>query len=528
MAITVKDLLSLPIYQNHVGVVSERGMDNEVLYLTVMETPDFHIDTLDSKTMILTTLSAYHKDEAKVLEVVEDLCRANVAAIAIKLGRYVDHINPDIIAVGERYRVPILTVDKETYFREILSSSLSYIADDQFLLTQKTIDFEGELQDILFRGGSMEEVFHAFTSKAECYCCLADAELNIIVESNLPEMRRGKEEVTQAVEEYRRQIRKDPELACWEKGKELLVPCGNQKEVNGYIYVCFTEGPDPFSYNMVQSMSRTISIMLFEHVIEDKAKRELVSAILDDILFSDNVNEMLTIDRLKLFGFVPNDKHALILLKQTSEEKKAVRGQVVQNIFKRYITSAIAFEQGDLFIVLVSELQKVTNTQMKELIEKACAQVSDSVSVSFQFGVSLIVSKFHQISDCYSQAKKAIHYGAMMNPEQSCYFYTDYLEIGLLSHALHTSTSSILFREIINPIKEYDKKYDMTLWDTMVHCFYAPTLDSVAKDLFIHISTLRYRLQKIEILTGYNYFETKDRRMLYMVYLLYTADQAEE
>ena len=528
MAATVKELLALPLYQEHVQVASDRGLNNEVSYLTVMEAPDFHIETLDQKTMILTTLSSYYQSIASVNEIIEKLCQAKVAAIAIKCGRFLEKIDDSTVEIAFRYRVPLLVIDRKTYFRQILSESLGAIADQQHIVMQKTILFDNDLQEVIYHNASFEEIIAVFTSRVDCYCCLTDAAQRVLVESNDPELNLGYLDVRKAIEEYLRAKRKDSHTTFWNNGREYLLPCGSQDETNGYFYVCFPEEVDSISVYYLRSLSRTLSIKLFEHTIEEKAKGELAAAILDEILFSENVNEMLTIDRLKLFGFLPQERHVLVLLKPEEDHRAGTLTEAVQNIFSRYAASAIAFEQSDLFIVLLSERAKRTNAQIYRSIEEAAAEVNKLLNGGFCFGVSTIVNKFRQISSCYTQAKKALNYGELMKKEKQCHFYSDYLELGLLSHALHTNTSGILFRDIINPILEYDRKYEMTLWDTLIRCFEATTLDSVAKELFIHISTLRYRLQKIEVLTGYNYFDPKDRMMLYMTYLLYMADQAEQ
>ena len=528
MALTVRELMSLPLYQEHVSVACDRGMNNEVSYLTVMEAPDFHIETLDERTMILTTLSSHYQSLDSVNEIIEKLCQAKVAAIAIKKGRFLEKIDDSTIEIARRYRVPLLAIDRKTYFRQILSESLSAIADKQYVRMQKMIAFSDKLQDAVYHNTSFDETISVFTSLIDCYCCLAEADLRILAESNYPELNLGYLDLRKAVEEYRLAKRKDEKTTFWNNNREYLFPCGNQDEINGYLYVVFSEEPDSASVGFAQSLSVTLSIKLFERSIEEKAKQELASAILDDILFSGNVNEMLTVDRLKLFGFVPQERHALILLKPEQEDQIHATSSAVQNIFSRYFTSAIAFEQGDLFIVMLSERAKRTNSQIYRSIEEAAAETNQLLGGSFRFGVSTIVGKFRRISACYTQAKKALNYGELMRREKTVHFYSDYLELGLLSHALHTDTSGILFRDIINPIREYDEKYEMTLWDTMVRCFSATTLDSVAKELFVHISTLRYRLQKIEVLTGYDYFDQKDKLMLYMAYLLFMADQAEK
>ena len=79
----------------------------------------------------------------------------------------------------------------------------------------------------------------------------------------------------------------------------------------------------------------------------------------------------------------------------------------------------------------------------------------------------------------------------------------------------------IFYDRIISPIQSYDRQAKSDLWPTLEASFRHDKLEQVAEALHIHISTLRYRLQKIQSLTGYNYFNSRDRMTLYLAVLLF-------
>jgi hypothetical protein len=60
-----------------------------VQYVTVREAPDFRFSNLGNDVFILTTLSAHHSSLEEINSIIRGLCEAHVAAIAIKLGRFV-------------------------------------------------------------------------------------------------------------------------------------------------------------------------------------------------------------------------------------------------------------------------------------------------------------------------------------------------------------------------------------------------------------------------------------------------------
>ena len=125
------------------------------------------------------------------------------------------------------------------------------------------------------------------------------------------------------------------------------------------------------------------------------------------------------------------------------------------------------------------------------------------------------------MSTCYLQAKKAVQFGRILDPSGRVYLYDDYFELGLISCGIGSGESGIFFERIINPILEYDKQFKTDLWPTLEASFSNDKLEQIAGELHIHISTLRYRLQKVESLTGYSFFNSHDKLTLYLAFLLY-------
>lgn len=77
---------------------------------------------------------------------------------------------------------------------------------------------------------------------------------------------------------------------------------------------------------------------------------------------------------------------------------------------------------------------------------------------------------------------------------------------------------------VIQPILEYDSCHQVKLMDTLEAVVLKESLKEVAEDLFIHITTLRYRLEKIETVTGYNYQINRGKFILTMAYFAYILD----
>jgi len=57
---------------------------------------------------------------------------------------------------------------------------------------------------------------------------------------------------------------------------------------------------------------------------------------------------------------------------------------------------------------------------------------------------------------------------------------------------------------VIAPLLAQDQRYNTQLAQTLGALIFADDLEAAASTLFIHINTVRYRLNKVKQLTGYN------------------------
>jgi purine catabolism regulator len=274
-----------------------------------------------------------------------------------------------------------------------------------------------------------------------------------------------------------------------------------------------------------------LSIRFLEDHLTFEAEQRMFAAIWDEILFGRHSDETVISDRLKLLGFNPQKNHVIIRLAIRDEmgtgKISLERSQFDhwKAKFAEIFANASIFWKGTEIIVIASfpdRSQYCWEDSVKQSLSLLMEE--DRSDLEIDLGYSLIVKNLCNLPECYEHAKKAISYGRAVNPEKHLYSYNDYLEIGLLSHSAGTSESIILKERILTPILEYDKKFNAQLWITLERSLMNSSLEAAAKGFFIHISTLRYRLEKIKLITGVDFFTPSGKFLLYLTYVLSKVD----
>ena len=271
-------------------------------------------------------------------------------------------------------------------------------------------------------------------------------------------------------------------------------------------------------------MVNGISIKLLERDLEEQAAQGVVASLLDDILFSVKTDAHLAYDRLASLNFTPC-KNILILVLTCPVIFHELNWlhivSNIQSVFSRRFQSVLAFNRGTECVVFLSYDTDLPIAKLRKVLTCCLNDLENLEGQSFFIGCSTTARKLSALSEYYGQAKKAITYSQIINPQEKIALYIDYYEMGLVSYGASSNEARLLEERIIRPILEYDQQTKSELWHTLEVSSTAKTLDQAAKDLHIHISTLRYRLQKIEQITSYNFIHQNDRIKLYLAYILY-------
>lgn len=531
MGTTVQDLLPLQIYRENAQVLTTAGLDNEVKYFTVMEAPDFHVDSLSSHVFILTTLSAHHGSLEEINHVIGELCRVGVSAIGIKLGRFIDRVDPSTAAIAEEHAVPLITFGSNMMFREILAESLAYISDNQRQIIDQINALNHELFDAILQNRSLKELIERLCDKVECYGCCMDVEGNRIAEASSLQGELDVDAVREAIAYFFDHW--DPRTGqnYLQNGNIVVFPCRAQQELLGVLCIALASNRTELAIPLAEVIVNALSVKFLEHDLKMQAKREMVSSVLDDVLFAKYKEENEIIERLTLLNFTPQKNYLLITIKvdEPDAAKRSISPTVdiLQRVFEQRFDSSIAFVRGNRYVVLLGYKGDKSPAAIRKTMNYCADAVQQAVRRNVDVGCSIPTSDLRELPECYTQAKNAIKYGRSIDPNGRVFLYDDYFEMGLIAHGLNTNASATFFNRIIDPILEYDSKYKSELWTTLECCFTHGTLEKVSAELFIHISTLRYRLQKIQVLTNYNYFDIKGRMSLYLAYLLYKVSQEQ-
>lgn len=533
MATTVAKISELPVFtQGGRLLAGANGLGGEVRYVTVMEVPDFNIASLNDGVFILTTLFAYHESREKIDQVMEKLCKQKVAGVAVKLERFIEKLPQSVIDIAEQYNVPLFTFGRSTTFRELIIQISGEIINDQRELIDGINRLNKSLVGAVLRGDKTESILKLLCNKIDCYCACVSLKGIVISEVwSLPPA----EDAARIKDCFGDLIARNNKLgvgtAYFVLGDYYVFPCSAYGQTMGFLVLRVDGAVSERQLLFATEIVSFLSIRFLEEHLKIETEQRMFTSVLDDILFGRHSEEAVIADRLKLLGFNPQKNHVIIRL-SLREEKGTGKSSLQRSRFDYWkvkfaemFANASVFWKGDEIIVIASFPDRTDYCWEDSITESLTRLMEEGNSDrEIDMGYSLVIRDLCKLPECYEHAKKAISYGRALLPEKHIYSYNDYLEVGLISHSVGTSESKILKERILTPILEYDKKCNAQLWGTLEKCLMSSSLEAAAKSFFIHISTLRYRLDRIKLITGVDYFTPDGRFQLYLTYVLSKVD----
>src|SRR5699024_8798721 len=132
-------------------------------------------------------------------------------------------------------------------------------------------------------------------------------------------------------------------------------------------------------------------------------------------------------------------------------------------------------------------------------------------------GVGQTYSGITGIRESFAQAEQALKLESQLKDPKVITFYEDLGIYRLLGKLSGGKEFTDFFNDTIGKLVNYDKSHNLQLVETLKMYFEKnENLKKTSQALFIHVNTLKYRIQKIGSITGCPLNNTDGKMMLYI------------
>ena len=177
--VTLSALMEIESFRNKLRLANKNAnLDYQVTHVTIMEGPDLY-EWVTGGEFVLTTFYAFSKNPELQDYAFERLAQ-RVSAVGIKTQRFIDEIPESILAIADKYRLPVFEVKKEVKFRELVATINQEIQNYQ---TNMLIEVEQHYQKLIkasLSSDDMNNILNVFGKQIRMNCFCLDYQFKLI------------------------------------------------------------------------------------------------------------------------------------------------------------------------------------------------------------------------------------------------------------------------------------------------------------------------------------------------------------
>lgn len=251
--------------------------------------------------------------------------------------------------------------------------------------------------------------------------------------------------------------------------------------------------------------------LLEQFSIDNDADRLLLA-----LCSGESVDERQIMNHLQFQRWNRNDRYICMRIVTEQKDFNLISSYAVLNQIEAQISTGHAFfhDNGITAVVNLS----YNHDKAPDVVSRIAVLVREGL---LKVGVSSEIRDFYQISKAYQMAKIALEFGRISGSMYWYYYFDDYMLDYLVDCAGRDIPGELLCATAIRKLRDYDRKNNSELYETLlVYLEHERNVLRTANELYIHRSTLSYRLEKIQKLIGVDLNQPVVRLRLLMSYYI--------
>jgi purine catabolism regulator len=511
-------------------LAGEAGLDRPVTRVNVMEVPDV-LPYVRRDELLVTTGYALRENPEQLGALVRELHRRGVAALGVKLGRYLDEMPRSAVEAGDELGYPGVALPATTSYDELLTAVLTAVLDHQAQRLTRSEDLHRALVQVVLGGGGLPEVASALAAIVDVEVLLTDSEGVVVVRVPGPDAGTGPDDEVELPStglpsppfDSRGRLTSD----AMRRGRHASEPADS-----GYAVVPIIAGAQDHGRIVAISTARSLGdadLQSLERAATVCAlaitKQQAVTAVeskyqadfLRDVLLGRAGGPERTVPHARTLGWDLDRRLVVVVVEpdpQPSAEAASVDAAAADAVLRLQLERLAAGWAGVVrrrdpaaavvgFTTEVVAVLAVPDTVDPErLVRDLAGSVASESRVTFSVGLSRAIPDASRLPTAYEESRRALAVGRQVQGPGAIASFERLGVHRLLSLVPDAAELRSFERETLAELADdsaeaADLRHTLqVLLDTNLNVAQA------ARALHFHYNTLRYRIAKLERMLG--------------------------
>jgi purine catabolism regulator len=513
--LTVSEVLGVPALSGARVLAGANGLDRVVQRLNVMEVPDI-LNWVKPHELLLTTGYPLRNTPQSLEHLVTDLDERGLAALAIKVGRYLVDLPAPMLEKADRLGFPIIQLSDGVAFDEILNQVLTDILNRQAATLARSEEVDRALVSIVLAGGGLQEVTDELVGI-----------LGGVVLATTPDGRRiavsgDGDRVTEVLsgDEFdasgRFLVERGGKAVHQSAGgSHAVVPIVAGGVYHGWI-VAFSERMlDSSDVHTLERAATVAALAVTKSLAVSAVESKYKGDFLRDLLSGRAGSIEHTVPHSASLGW-DIDRPLVVLVAELdpiacATSSPAATLRPVQERFTAAWSTVVRARDSKAAVVgFAQEVVAIVGVPRGGDVERLVREIVGEVSgdggggrQSFSTGVSRVVPTAAGLPEAYEQARKAVSVGRQMHGPGSLAYFDGLGVFRLLSLIPDSGELRGFVTETLGELASREDAETLDLRRTLQVLLETNlNVAETARQLHFHYNTLRYRIAKLERMLG--------------------------
>ncbi|MFF2623363.1 PucR family transcriptional regulator [Oerskovia jenensis] len=469
--LTVRDLRTLPVLAGARAVAGEAGLDRAIRAVNVMEVPDIE-EFVRPDELLLTTTYPLRDRVEDLPDLITALHRRGLAALAVKTGRYLAALPPDVLARADALGFPILVLPESTAFNEVIGAVLAVVLAEYGADPARAEAIRERLTGVALAGGGLDEIARTLAGALARPVAVSDTEHRVLGASGLAASTHP------ALD--------DSEADAWWRFPVTIA--GRRR---GQVLVGGADEPTLGQRRLIRQACFAAGMHMAQAVASAELDRRMRALFLEELVSGTAANQSLLRDRGRLFGWDAARSYVVAIADAGTDPGES--GDLAATCSTPPLPAgSIVWSRGRELVALVAWSDGLDLESTAEGWQCALAAAWKSETT---VACGTVARSAHELASSHGAARESLSI-ARATGRTVVTQHMVRLERLLLA-APGDRLDSFVVSEL-GPLVEADRAGGARLCETLEAYLATGNAAEAARGLFIHYNTMKHRIARIE------------------------------
>ena len=531
MDYTVKELLTLPEFQNAQYIGTKQSLAKNIKGITIIDSPDISLWLNGGEAILTSFFPMRNLSNQEMKEWMHQLADKKISALIVKVRKELDNIPKPVSDVCKDRNIPIIILPKEIPFIDIIYKVTRKIFNQDVEKLEYFREIHHRFTELSIRNVSDEVIIEALESLIgnpvtiynELFKVIAttDQEVELFYESDKFQKQENTQNTIFPI--YRRFViyPKLQDREC----EQIMIPITTVNQTKVMLVIsAIHSGFSDFDFIAIENAATALSLNLAKKIAISEVEKKYKNEIIDDLLSGNIKDEDGIAERAENINFDLNSRSAVVVFtleftgkKATSVSRERYYNILINNI-DYYLKNAIVRERFNQVIVIwpihsgqsnkKKEMDNIKRT-LGHVIYKFESAVKDAKVYT---GIGSIADTVRDLPKSHKEAQEVLDVNALAYGQNQILSFE---ELGIYRLLYQFKHDNNRLKEFIpaslQRLLDYNKTNREQLIETLeMYLQCQQNVSRSADRLFVHYKTVSYRLDRIKEITQMDYEDANE------------------